>query len=59
MNNKKNSELKRVTTYTGMPETRPQLSRCRQMAAIRKYPMQCGLIIEENYMDAVKGGGKA
>jgi len=60
MSNKpKESKPKRVATYTRMSEHRPQLSRARQMAVIRKYAKRHGLEITSSYSDGTKGGGKA
>ena len=47
-----------VTTYTRMPSKRPQLSRAGQLAEIRNYAKQRGLVIVAAYSDRAKGGTK-
>ena len=60
MSNKaKKSKPKRVATYTRMSENEPHLSLAGQMALIRKYAEERGLIFVMNNSDGAKGGGKA
>ena len=49
---------KRVAVYTRMSSKRPQLSRAGQLAEIRKYAKQRGLVIVRSDSDGAKGGTK-
>jgi len=50
---------KRAAGYARRLSKHPQTSIARQMAVIRKYAKQRGLIIVKDYSDGAKGGGKA
>jgi hypothetical protein len=50
---------KRAVAYARQSSKHPQFSVVRQMAVIRKYAKQRGLIIVKDYSDGAKGGGKA
>jgi len=50
---------KHAVAYVRRSSKLPQFSVVRQMAVIRKYAKQRGLIIVKDYSDGMKGGGKA
>jgi len=50
---------KRAVAYVRRSSKHPQFSVVRQMAVIRKYAKQRGLILVKDYSDGAKGGGKA
>jgi DNA invertase Pin-like site-specific DNA recombinase len=50
---------KRAVAYARRSSKHPQFSVVRQLAVIRKYAKQRGLIVVKDYSDGAKGGGKA
>ena len=50
---------KRAVAYARRSSKHPQFSVVRQMAVIRKYAKQRGLILVKDYSDGAKGDRKA
>jgi DNA invertase Pin-like site-specific DNA recombinase len=51
-------KTKRAATYTCLSSKHPQFSIAWQIAEIRKYAKQHGVVIARLYSDEAKGGGK-